>query len=843
MAVVKVSTFPGLLPRATARGMAGAGAQVSHNLLQTSMDFRPLLGDTQIGTCPAGVKSLYRMMRDAGGVIQVGDASGWITSSEARRYVRGQINDDATERTLVFSRDGRQAPQVTTVAGDYRLLGVPAPAKPMVTLNEVAQFTAGDAKTWVDSTMIPALTDAINASVKPVDQVVGRMTAGKPRVGAYDMHGFTQSATEQWYAELRIPLADARDKGLDVTGTEGFQSGGHWVLRMMFLPFWGELDSSRLDTELRKIESPKDGSQLFSDAQIAQMVQDFAGFLDPAKAGIKSWRDELDALVRKFKKAVDDAKRASAITPRPVEPVKPTVPEFVIETSSGSDTVRTVRSPEWVAYDASMAQYRKDLRAWEDSQTSGVMQNTDTIAIIQDCQREGQRLSGTVIEAEYFKRLGKIKSYVEDWAAGKPISKSEGGGLFDVDPDRIIEDRFYLVTFKTDRGEESAPSPVTDVLAVDQNDTVDVSRPLVPADRNIVSWCVYRSATGNVSASWRLVDEVVITQALFVDQVPNSMLGQPCPSMTWAEPPLRRDPNSAATIKPPKGEDPYLRDGVAMPNGIVAAFLDNFVAFCVPYRPFAWPVEFQITTDTPIVGLGVFGQSLFVGTRAHPYIISGSSSGSMSSVKLSQEQACMSADSIVSADGAGVLYASPDGLCLANASGVQVISEGLWSREDWQVLNPASIVAASQDGVYYFWCDGGTFALDFKAMRLGTVDLPRGPIHKDYITDALYVAQDGVVWRLFSGGRRVGRYKTGIMLLPAQAPLAWLQVEGEQGNAAPVTVRWLGDGQLRHTAQIGGVDPKRLPPGRWREHVVEIEGGARVSSVLMAGTTMELQSV
>ncbi|MNW10949.1 hypothetical protein D3C71_2082810 [compost metagenome] len=81
------------------------------------------------------------------------------------------------------------------------------------------------------------------------------------------------------------------------------------------------------------------------------------------------------------------------------------------------------------------------------------------------------------------------------------------------------------------------------------------------------------------------------------------------------------------------------------------------------------------------------------------------------------------------------------------------------------------------------------------------------------------------------------------MLLAAQAPLAWLQVEGEQSEAIPVTVRWQGDGLLRHTKQVRSVDPKRLPPGRWREHEVEIEGTVRVTGVLLAGNTLELQGV
>jgi hypothetical protein len=56
-------------------------------------------------------------------------------------------------------------------------------------------------------------------------------------------------------------------------------------------------------------------------------------------------------------------------------------------------------------------------------------------------------------------------------------------------------------------------------------------------------------------------------------------------------------------------------------------------------------------------------------------------------------------------------------------------------------------------------------------------------------------------------------------------------------------VRWYGDGVLRHTATISSIDPVRLPAGRWLEHEIEIESASRVTKVLLASSTQELQGV
>ena len=90
---------------------------------------------------------------------------------------------------------------------------------------------------------------------------------------------------------------------------------------------------------------------------------------------------------------------------------------------------------------------------------------------------------------------------------------------------------------------------------------------------------------------------------------------------------------------------------------------------------------------------------------------------------------------------------------------------------------------------------------------------------------------------------RVGRWKTGVATQGAQSILAWAKVYGDQTPANPITVRLWGDGELRHTAAFTNLQPQRLPPGRWLEHQVEVEGAARATTVVLCSTSDELKAI
>lgn len=418
---------------------------------------------------------------------------------------------------------------------------------------------------------------------------------------------------------------------------------------------------------------------------------------------------------------------------------------------------------------------------------------------------------------------------------------------------RLPDTRFYFYTYVTDWGEESAPSPVSDMVEPDQNDTVTVTMTAPPSGRHVTHLRLYRSNTGSQASAFQYVayyatntrsegdgggpewvrsgenaTGIPVANLVFEDTMRPSELGEVCPSVTWAEPPAG------------------LQGLVGMPNGIMAGFTGNTVHFCEPYTPYAWPVEYQITTEHEIVGLGVFGQTMFVGTKGSPYFVSGSDSASMSAQKLESQQACVSRRSIVPVQG-GVLFASPDGLCVADGSGVQLVSSALFTREDWQKLQPGTIFAAQHENIYYLWSAGiagGCLTFDLASKKLGRLDLTATAAYNDKLTDTLYVVNGTQILAVYGGtARRTGKWRSKRATLPQQSALAWAMVYGDQSPAAPVTLHLYGDGGLLHTATFTGLTPRRLPPGRWLEYEVEIESKARVTRVVLAGSTQELQSV
>jgi len=201
----------------------------------------------------------------------------------------------------------------------------------------------------------------------------------------------------------------------------------------------------------------------------------------------------------------------------------------------------------------------------------------------------------------------------------------------------------------------------------------------------------------------------------------------------------------------------------------------------------------------------------------------------------------------------GVMFASPDGLCMATPNGVQCVTDGsagpvLWAAEDWSKnilgTNPEALRGVFYEGLYIFFYNNGTtsgcYALG--KGKLVALDLTSTAFHVDLVTDTLYVVNGTTIKAAFSAATaRTANWKTGIAVMPAQAPLAWAQVASDFESA--VTVRWTADGALRHTMTFTSRTPQRLPAGRYLEHTIEVESAARVTAVTLAGSTEELKAI
>lgn len=293
------------------------------------------------------------------------------------------------------------------------------------------------------------------------------------------------------------------------------------------------------------------------------------------------------------------------------------------------------------------------------------------------------------------------------------------------------ETRAYVYTYIGTFGsvlEESAPSPAASISLASTTTTVTVSgfstAPTTSAGYNITAIRIYRSVTSGTSAQYLYVGQVTVNPATgaasgsFTDNIAAASLGSALTSTYFTPPPAA------------------LQGLIAMPNGILAGFTGNQVWFCEPYLPHAWPVSYMMTVGAPVVGLGVFGQTLVVCTTQTPYLITGSQPGAMSQEKVPLPEPCVAKKSITS-DQFGVLYASPNGL-VSIAPGTQdVITRPLFTRDEWQAFVPTSMVGTIYQNMYICFYQVGSTKAALILMRGDTPPL----VTLDVAAQAVFVTR------------------------------------------------------------------------------------------------------
>lgn len=328
----------------------------------------------------------------------------------------------------------------------------------------------------------------------------------------------------------------------------------------------------------------------------------------------------------------------------------------------------------------------------------------------------------------------------------------------------IIAARSYVYTWVTEYDEEGPPSPNTLVNGW-SNGVWTLSLFTPPSDdmgvvRNITKKRIYRTVTAaGGSTTYFFVAEVPVLQNTYVDVIDDSIiaLNNQLPSVTW--------------FPPPEG----VYGIVSMPNGMAVGFRGNEIWFAEPYQPHAWPPNYVITTEFPIVGIGVTGQSVVAATSGTPYVATGVNPNSMTLTKTVAPEPCASRGSVLGTDD-GVYYASPNGLILVTGYGKVANTTALWiTRERWRELTPLKFGRAILLSSCYF-SFGTVFNGDTTYSKMGfTIELS---------TDD---AQSFTIWPQ-PGGHRIGFQR---MASPLGFDIKNVQVDA-----------WTGIGLLIHN---GGV--------------------------------------
>lgn len=433
----------------------------------------------------------------------------------------------------------------------------------------------------------------------------------------------------------------------------------------------------------------------------------------------------------------------------------------------------------------------------------------------------GTRYRVTKVDDDYFTLNGTDDTQ---------LSTSSGGTWTQVFED--AESRVYTYTYVSTMGEEGPPASASAIVEVGPGEQVDLTAILVqPAgDYDFEFNNIYRSLTAaDGSTNWYFVAQIAVATTTYSDTLLPENLGEFLPSEGWVPPPSD------------------LEGIVSMPNGIIVGFSKNTIRFCEPYQPHSWPIAYELTTEEDIVALGAFGSSLVVTTEGNPYLITGLHPSEMTMERLEISQSCVSKRGLADT-GYAVVYPSPDGMMMIGPGVAKLITEDLFTRQEWQALNPSSIVGFFQDGRYLGFYDNGTvqegFILDPKnpkaSLTFTSVYATAG--YNDPIDDALYlqIGDDIEKWDA-DATNLTYTWKSKVFVTPAPVNMAAAQVFADS-YSTPITLQLEVDGVLRHTRLVYSNKPFRLPAGfLGEEFAVTLSGTVDVNQVVLADTMAALQ--
>jgi hypothetical protein len=407
------------------------------------------------------------------------------------------------------------------------------------------------------------------------------------------------------------------------------------------------------------------------------------------------------------------------------------------------------------------------------------------------------------------------------------------------------ESRSYVYTYVNEIGEESAPSPPSaQVVTHHQSSTVTIGELLVDTSastgRVLMYKRIYRSATDTAGdAVFRFVDQIPIAQSTYTDTKRGTELSEVIATIGWDAPRLNMK-------------------GLGLTGyGVAYAFTGKIVCLSEPFIVYAFPREYELTTQYDIVAMGHYDSFLIVGTTGNPVVISGIDPANMSMLELPINEACVSAKSMVSM-GHSAVYASPNGLVVCSGSSANLATESIFGVDEWAALNPSSIHAVEHRGRYlFFWKQSDT-------VKGGFIFDPRNPsggviridtwcksTHRDIDTDTLYLLQDdGVLQRFDSAQDPITPFVWRSKLFSQPMPKRFLaaQVIADSytppsvgGMPYPIIFRVYADGQLLHTHTPVNYRGFRIPNHSERKTwQIEVQSAVPVREIMLASMMHDL---
>jgi len=299
----------------------------------------------------------------------------------------------------------------------------------------------------------------------------------------------------------------------------------------------------------------------------------------------------------------------------------------------------------------------------------------------------------------------------------------------------------YVYTYVTTKGvapnamqEESGPSnpsanvtfflqtnPATGVVTMTP---VQVTIPPAPNGEFITDYNLYRLvAQTDGSEVYQFVAQIAAnftTPVTYTDTIQDNELGIPLVTADFVPPPDN------------------MQGIIALPNGIMAGFFANVLCLSAQNYPYAFPVGNQLSTDYPIVAIAPVDTSVLVLTAAEPYTAFGNDPAAYNMSKETAPCGCVAKRSVATHRAAGAIYASGTGLWAYRGLGqLANLTENIFDRDQWNAINPTSIIGAVYDDLYFFWYNSSSLGLGgymFDVRKTGN-----GIVALDYHVTAVFL--------------------------------------------------------------------------------------------------------
>lgn len=300
----------------------------------------------------------------------------------------------------------------------------------------------------------------------------------------------------------------------------------------------------------------------------------------------------------------------------------------------------------------------------------------------------------------------------------------------------------YVYTYLSGCGEESAPSPVSDIIDRMPNDATLLNAPGTPPSNAVaIRW--YRSVAGSDgNAVFLFAGQTEIGQ-MFIDNLCPFDLGEAL---------------STERHLPP----PTCLDGVAvLGDGITVVWSGRRLWLSEPFLPHAFPPEWELELPYNIVtakGVTEFVEGattywLGVLTEGKPYTVTGKLPEQAKVSELQVWLPPVSPRAVVEAEGV-IFYASAYGMHAFSGSGVQTLTDDSHTEREWVREYPESMALGYWRGVLYAFATSPTpkglslpvsRTIKTRPNMLTRITLPVVAVYSSP-KDGMWVAlQDGVV--------------------------------------------------------------------------------------------------